>query len=195
MKDKNNKALKPPTREDLENRIMSLEEQARFTLDVLEMASELGDFQANINRLHEPTEILRETISRIGGIISFQCMAFMLVDENDSDFTLNLCEPDSFAPLVRSETGHLIDSGIFSLAIRENRPITVYSRDKEHRIVLHVLATNARTRGMFIGLMHRKDRNISSIVLSLLTIILKNCANAIESFELYRLLRDKLDHK
>jgi len=187
--------IRPPSREDLESRILSLEEQARFTLDVLEMASELGDFQASINKLHEPTEILRETLGRIGGLISFQCMAFMLVDEHDSDFTLNLCQPEDFRSLVGSEMAHLIDSGIFSLAIRENRPITVYSRDKEHRILLHVLATNARTRGMFIGLMHRKDRNISSIVLSLLTIILKNCANAIESFELYRLLRDKLDAK
>ena len=195
MKDDPKFTLRSPSREDLENRILSLEDQARFTLDVLEMASELGDFQASINKLHEPTEILRETMGRIGGLISFQCMAFMLVDEGNSDFTLNLCQPDSFAPLVGSEMSHLIDSGIFPLAIRENRPITVYSRDKQYRILLHVLATNARTRGMFIGLMHRKDRNISSIVLSLLTIILKNCANAIESFELYRLLRDKSDQK
>jgi len=46
---------------------------------------------------------------------------------------------------------------------------------------------------MFIGVLHRADKNISCIVLALLSIILKHCANAIESFELYRLLRDQLE--
>jgi hypothetical protein len=43
---------------------------------------------------------------------------------------------------------------------------------------------------MFVGMLRRTDKNVSSIVLSLLSIILKNCANAIESFELYRLFRE-----
>lgn len=173
----------------LEDRIQSLEEQARFTLDVLEMAASLGDFQTSINKLSQPHEIIKETRTRVNGFISFLGSSFYLVEEGSSDFYQMDCEPDRFTELIRSEITHLIDTGIFALAVRENRPITVYSRDKRYRLVLHVLSTSARIRGMFVGLLARTDRNISAIVLSLLSIILKNCANAIESFELYRLFR------
>lgn len=178
------------SREDLEARIQVLEEQARFTLDVLEMATTLGDFQTSINKLQEPTGILSETASRVQGFIHFSGSAFYLVNENSSDFHMTLCRPVEFSERIEGEISNLIDSGIFALALRENRPITVYSRDKQHRLVLHALSTNSRTRGMFVGLLHRADRNISSMLLSLLSIILKNCANAIESFELYRLFRE-----
>lgn len=180
----------PGVRRNLEARIQTLEEQARFTLDVLEMAATLGDFQTSINKLSTPEEILRETIGRVQGLIHFLGSAFLLVDEDSSDFRLALCEPERYRRMVAEETGLLIDNGIFSLAIRENRPIIVYSSDKQFRLVVHVLATSSRTRGMFVGLLSRKDRTISGILLSLLSIILKNCANAIESFELYRLYRE-----
>ncbi len=177
------------SREDLEVRIQTLEEQARFTFDVLEMASNLGDFQTSINKLQEPTEILAETAFRLNGLIPFSGCVFYLVDENSSDFKPAWCTSEEQAREVRRELDYLIDNGIFSLALRENRPITVYSRSQKFRFVLHALATCSRTRGMFVGLTLRSERNISSVMLSLLSIVLKNCANAIESFELYRLFR------
>ncbi|THB62845.1 MAG: PAS domain S-box protein [Desulfovibrio sp.] len=188
----NERHIRPrrPSREDLELRIQSLEEQARFTLDVLEMAATLGDFQTSINKLQEPTGILRETASRVQGFIHFRAAGFYLVNEPTSDFVMTLCRPEEFQEVIEQEVAHLIDNGIFTLALRENRPITVYSRDKKHRLVLHALSTSSRTRGLFVGLLQRADRNITSMLLSLLTIILKNCANAIESFELYRLFRE-----
>jgi len=178
------------SREDLEARIRCLEEQTRFTYDILEMASALGDFQTSINRLDGPTEILGETASRIQTLIPFLAEAFYLVNESNSDFLPILCRPSEHKQIIETEIAYLIENGIFSLALRENRPMTVYSRDKRHRLALHALSTSSRTRGMFIGLMSRTERNISAILLSLLSIILKNCANAIESFELYRLFRE-----
>jgi len=178
------------SREALEARIRSLEEQARFTYDILEMAGALGDFQTSINKLHGPAEILEETSSRIETLVTFLAAAFYLVDEANSDFVPALCKPVEHQKTIAAEIAYLIENGIFALALRENRPMTVYSRDKRFRLVLHGLATSSRTRGMFIGLMSRTERNISGILLSLLSIILKNCANAIESFELYRLFRE-----
>ena len=46
---------------DLDARIDYLEEIHRFTVDALEMAASLGDFQSSINRLREPSAMLRET--------------------------------------------------------------------------------------------------------------------------------------
>ena len=113
------------SRQDLENRIQNLEEQARFTLDVLEMAASLGDFQTSINKLQEPSEILEETFTRVQGFIHFVGTAFYLVDEGSSDFVPYLCRPQEYQEIVDAEIANLIESGIFSLALRENRPITV----------------------------------------------------------------------
>ncbi|UCG79860.1 MAG: hypothetical protein JSV60_07715, partial [Desulfobacterales bacterium] len=56
----------------LEGRIQYLEEINRFTLDALEMAASLGDFQTSINKLQEPSVILQETRSRIQRLIQLQ---------------------------------------------------------------------------------------------------------------------------
>ncbi len=176
--------------QELEKRLKHLEQQARFTYDVLEMAATLGDFQTNINQLQEPSEILRETTGRIQGFIPFLATAFYLVDETSQDFVLTLCLPDEQRSLIEKEVNHLIENGIFSLALRENRSIHVHSQSGKQRLVLHSLATSSRTRGMFVGFLGRAERTVSGLVMSLLSIILKNCANAIESFELYRLFRE-----
>lgn len=177
----------------MESRLKQLEEQARFTLDVLEMASMLGDFQTCINKLSEPSALLEEAQSRICEVVRFSATAFYLVEEASSDFCLAYCSSDSFRDDLEQEVSHLIESGVFTLAMRENRPIIVYSRDNRLRLVLHVLATTSRTRGMFVGVMPREERNLSGIMLSLLSIVLKHCANAIESFELYRLFKKSAD--
>jgi len=176
--------------EKMEQRIKSLEQQARLTYDILEMAATLGDFQTSINKLQEPSDILRETSSRIQGFIPFLATAYYLVDERTQDFLLSLCLPAEQQHHIADEVNYLIDNGVFALALRENSPIHVHSRTGRQRLVLHALSTSSRTRGMFVGLLGRSENTVSGLVLSLLSIILKNCANAIESFELYRLFRE-----
>lgn len=176
--------------EGLHTRLRHLESQARLTLDVLDRAFTLGDFQTCINRLEEPSALLNEAVTRIGELVQFSVTAFYLVDEHTSDFVLGLCHPGEEGAALEREVERLIETGVFALAVRENRPITVYSSDNSRRMVLSVLATTSRVRGMFIGAMPRTEKNLSGILLSLLALILKHCANAIESFELYRLLRE-----
>lgn len=177
-------------RDELEQRLKSLEQQARLTYDILEMAATLGDFQTSINKLQEPSDILRETTSRIQGFIPFLATAYYLVDERTHDFSQALCLPLEQQDHLAAEVDYLIDNGVFALALRENSPIHVHSRGGKQRLVLHSLSTSSRTRGMFVGLLGRTEHTVSGMVLSLLSIILKNCANALESFELYRLFRE-----
>ncbi|GAB7078546.1 hypothetical protein [Megalodesulfovibrio paquesii] len=178
-----------PTREELEQRLRALEEQARFTHDILELAATLGDFQTSINKLHTPDMLLEETASRIATLTNFTGMAFWLVDEPTSDFALVYCNPPEYRGMVEHETKIAIEHGFFAVALRENRPIVIYSQEGHMRLVYHVLATSSRTRGMFLGFVPRGEPNVPSLVLSLTTIILKSCANALESFELYSMLR------
>ena len=174
----------------LEERIQYLEEINRFVLDALEMAASLGDFQTSINKLQEPSVILNETRIRIERLIQFQVIAFFLVDETDNDFSLFSCEPDKYNSYMKNEVDFLIDNGTFAWILREKRSVIVSSKNHKRQIVLHVMATSSRVRGIFIGLLEKGKTNISDMSLSLLSIILLNSSNALESFELYKMIRE-----
>jgi len=85
----------------------------------------------------------------------------------------------------------MIEKGFFAWAIRERRGVTISSHDHSRQLILHVIATYSRIRGMFVGLLPDKKNIIPDKSLTLLSIILLNTANALESLEFYRLLRDQ----
>ena len=55
--------------------------------------------------------------------------------------------------------------------------------------MVHVLTTASRTRGVFIGALDERYKEVPDSYLAVFTIILHNCANALESFELYAMVR------
>ena len=185
-----NKRKKENRIQYLEERVQYLEEVNRFTLDALEMSASLGDFQPSINKLQEPSVILRETNTRIQRLIQFEAMAFFLVDEDKSDFSLSSCEPEKYNSFLEAEVDFLIDNNTFAWTLRERRPVIVSTENYGKQLVLHVMATSSRVRGMFVGLLKKDKTNIPDISLSLLSIILLNSSNALESFELYRMIRE-----
>ena len=174
----------------LQERLQYLEEVNRFTLDTLEMAASLGDFQTSINKLQKPSVILKETSSRIQRLIQFQALAFFLVDKADNDFFLSSCEPQRHSFYLKNEVDFLIHNRTFAWALREKRPVIISTRNYKKQIVLHVMATSSRVRGMFVGLLQRGKTNIPDTALSLLSIVLLNSSNALESFELYKMIRE-----
>lgn len=184
------------TQKELEARIEYLEEINRFSIDALEMAASLGDFQVSINKLQEPSAILKETDSRVKRLIPFQAVAFYLVDEATSNFFLAHLEPEDQRDLLQGDVDFLIDNGTFAWALREHRGVSVSSKDFHRHMLLHVMATYSRIRGLFVGLVRPGEKNIPEVSLSVLSIILLNSANALESFELYRMVqkgRDELE--
>ena len=95
----------------LEERIAYLEEVNRFTLDALEMAASLGDFQTSINKLQEPSIILNETRAKVQSLIQFKTLGFFMVDETDNDFYLAMCEPQECQNQLHEEMDLLIEDG------------------------------------------------------------------------------------
>lgn len=87
----------------LEGRIEYLEEVNRFTLDALDMAASLGDFQTSINKLQDTSVILEETRSRVQRLIQFQATAFFLVDQETNDFCLASAKPDKYSSYIQNE--------------------------------------------------------------------------------------------
>ncbi|MBT8363573.1 MAG: response regulator [Deltaproteobacteria bacterium] len=177
--------------ENLLARIDYLEENRRLIQNALEMALSLGDFQKNIISGYGSEHVLQEAEKRIRWLIPFESNAFYLVDQEKSDFSLAVCEPAGHKQYLEDQVGYLIEEGFFAWAIREKRGVTISSHDHSKQLMLHVIATNSRIRGMFVGLLPDKKNMIPDTSLTLLSIILLNTANALESLEFYRLLRDQ----
>ncbi len=173
------------------DRIDYLEENRRFIQNVLETALSLGDFQENINKGYGSEHVLQEADKRINRLIPFEANAHYVVDQVKSDFRLSVCNEGHLRAFIEDEVNKMIDKGYFAWAIREKRGVLISSSDHSRRFVLHVIATYSRIRGMFIGLLPDKNHKIPDTSLTLLSIILLNTANALESLEFYSLLRNQ----
>jgi len=182
--DKNNK-----TRAYLESRVKHLEDVERFAIDGLEMAASLGDFQNSINRLSDISTLLEETKIRIQGLIPSESIAFYLVEEGSNDFIMKYIDSETYRLYIQNEVNHVIDNGTFAWALREKRPIIVPTGDGKE-LLLHVMATTNRVRGLCVALLPHDHQHLLNISLSLLSTVLLNSANAIESFELYRTIKE-----
>ncbi len=180
--------MKPET---LLTRIEHLENHRRFIHNVLEMALSLGDFQENINKGYGPEHVLQEALKRISHLMTLDASVLYQVDQNHSDFRLSQCNVPKLKDYVENEVEHMIDQGYFAWAIREKRGVFISSRDHTRKFILHVVATYSRIRGMFVGLLPNENQKIPDTSLTLLSIILLNIANALESLEFYTLLRNQ----
>jgi len=179
------------SKKQLLTRIDYLENNMRFIQGALEMALSLGDFQENIHIRFDPIDILKESEKRIRHLIPFDAMALYLVEEESSDFISELCNPDQFKKYIEDEVEFMIGKGLFGWALRERRGVVITSKDHSRQFLLHVVATYSRIRGMFIGLLPFQSQKIPNASLTLLSIILLNTANALESLELYKLMHDQ----
>jgi signal transduction histidine kinase/CheY-like chemotaxis protein len=177
--------------EKLKARIEYLEENGRLIQNGLEMALSLGDFQENINKSDAAEYILQEAEKRIRYLIPFEAHAFYLIDQDQSDFSLSFCEPSGKKQFIADQVSYMIENGFFAWAIRERRGITISSHDHSRQLMLHVIATSSRIRGMFVGLLPVKEDIIPDRSHSLVSFILLNTANALESLEYHKLLRDQ----
>jgi signal transduction histidine kinase/ActR/RegA family two-component response regulator len=177
--------------ENLLARIEYLEENRRLIQNALEMALSLGDFQENINKGYGPQNILREAEKKVQYLIPFEANAFYLVDQDQSDFSLSICEPSDKKKFMEDQVSYMIDKGFFAWAIREKRGVTISSHDHSKQLMLHVIATYSRIRGMFVGVLPDKKNVLPDKSMTVLSIILLNTANALESLEFYRLLRNQ----
>ncbi|MBW2408692.1 MAG: response regulator [Deltaproteobacteria bacterium] len=176
---------------DIENRLAFLEENRRFTQNALESALKLGDFQEKIKKNSRPQQVLEETEKRIGSLIEFEARAFCLVDKDDLDLGLTLCEPEHLRSFVQDEIEFMIEKRFMAWAMRECRGVTILSEDQKRQFLLHVIATDSQIRGMFIGLFPDPIPRVPDVSLPIMSIIFRNAANALESIEYQDLIRNQ----
>ena len=164
-----------------ETRVEYLEDNRRFIQNALEMALSLCDFQEEINKSCTPAQIFQETEKRVRRLIRFEATALYFVNQGNSDLEFALCEPTGFTKSIEDEIDFMINRGFVAWAIRERRGVSISSRDQTRQILLHVIASHSRIRGMFVGLFPARRHEIQDVSLDLLSILLRNTANALES--------------
>ncbi len=173
----------------LEKRLDFLEEANLFKMMALDLAKELGEFHSSMNKLETPDIIFEKCAARIRQIMEFRQIAFFLVDENNSDFQMFCCYPETEKESLEKEIDVLIEDGTFARALLEKGPVTAYSKDFQRQLLLHALSTVSRVRGMAVGVLEKNSKHIPEACFELFTILMAHCANTLESFELYSQLR------
>jgi signal transduction histidine kinase/DNA-binding response OmpR family regulator len=165
-----------------------LENSLRFITNSLEMALNLGDFQKNINERNNPDQILKEAEKRLKQLIKFDVCALYLIDEDSADFILRQCDQSRLKESLENEVTFMTDQGFFAWALRENRGVFIASQDQTRQFLLHPIVTYSRIRGMFVGLLPKIKPEIPDASLTILSLILLNLANSLESIEFNNLL-------
>lgn len=166
------------------------EESIRFIHNAIESALTLGDFQKEVNSDCTPEIVAKETLKRIEKIIDFESSAIYLVDEQTSDLQLSAHTPHRAKAILEDELAFMIDNGFVSWAMREGRGIKLNSKDGSRNILLHVMATYSRIRGLFIGIFPFHASKLNEASLEMASIILRNASNGIESLVYSSAVRD-----
>lgn len=175
----------------LQARADYLEAANQRLLDYLSMLASSGEFQTDTGIKSDSSSICKAAQSYIRRLFPFHETAFLLTSETDSSFFISTCEPEAQRNHLQQEINSRIADATFSWALRQNRPVIVPAKHSDLTLILHVLATQARTRGMFIGTVETAKFNTTDPSMIILSIALHNIAYALESAALYKLLQDK----
>lgn len=174
------------------SRLNHLEETTRLALAALDQAAALSDFSLSLARLEGPDPLLDLCLERLAGLLPFTCLGIMLVDEADSSFFMARSSPPSAQPGLQAFVDQSVDNGLFAFALREKRAVLApgvppgADGPVRSRHLLHVITTASRTRGMFVAELDADAPNLSEVTLSILSIILNNTAQALESLFLHQ---------
>jgi diguanylate cyclase (GGDEF)-like protein len=176
----------------LEEKIKYLEKINNYSAEMLEQALNLFDFNLKDrlkNEDYDKFEFLKDIESRIRKILPLKDVSFFLVDEKTSDFNLAYKSESTDETYILEELERLINDWTFARALREKRSVIVGSLNVEKNMLLHVMTTSSRIRGMFMASFLKEDINkILDISLLLLSTTLLVCSNFLESIELYEIL-------
>jgi signal transduction histidine kinase len=146
-------------------------------------------YSVNLSYTHVE-RILQSAMYYVDSIHKFEEIIYFLVNENDSSFELapntNIGGDINIDDLKQE----LISRGIFAWAISQNHAIEVESVSINKNIILHVLTTKNRVRGLFLGI-YNKDSMSSVAERNLISVVIQNTAQALESAALYEMINQK----
>ena len=184
--------INPESKKD--TRIEYLEKLAKWHLFSLELLASLGELHHSAGQDRNPDKVFQIAKEHLIKILKFDEIAFYLVDEPDSDFHQRFIWPDDQKNSINVEVDQRINNGSFAWAVNQNRPVVDKCKEGNKYLILHVLSTKHRVRGMFAGLISDVSFQFEETIQYTLSIILQNTANALESVALYSLFQETNAH-
>lgn len=175
----------------LHARISYLEDNRRYIQNALETVLSLGEFQTVAGKSHDTDFLLEQAGKKTFSIIPFSSWAFYLVDEETYLFNLALCAPVRDRDIIEQEVDRMIDQGLFAWAVREKRGVFIPANQDTGQFLLHVIASNNRIRGMFVGKLPETKQSIADTSLTLLSVILMRVSNALEENEFRKFMENQ----
>lgn len=175
----------------LRKRVDHLESINRWHLNALGMLNSMEEVHGDATQQRDPIQIYSSTRFYLKRIAAFHVIAFLSVNEEDSSFSLVESDDEKDEYQLNTIVEELINKGEFAWALGQNHPVEVKSITSPHRIILHIITTKTRVRGMFLGIVKDESEAFSSPVQNLMSIILNSSAYALESSALYRLINEQ----
>lgn len=170
---------------ELQNEVNFLREERRMAANALDMAVNLGNFTSRQGGVADIELVLEETASKLRTLMNFKAISFYLIDEQDASFFQAFCDVNTYIQKIETETNNLIEDKTFAWALGRSKPVIVKTQDKQDNLILRSIATPSRIRGMVVGLMEQKKKDIPDAHFLLFSIVLLSCASTLESIETY----------
>jgi signal transduction histidine kinase/HPt (histidine-containing phosphotransfer) domain-containing protein/ActR/RegA family two-component response regulator len=175
----------------LRERVSFLEETNMHHVTLLDIVASCSDFSSGAGDLQGSEQIIQTAFAQMQRLIPFNALAIFTIDD-EADFKLAWCEPEAARAQIQNEIDVTIAGGSFAWAINQNHPIVNTATEPDTTLVLHVLTTHSRIRGMFAGLLPGSHAGLAMSTLNALSIVVTYTAFALENAALYEMLRDHL---
>lgn len=170
-------------------RIADLEQMHRWFISSAEIIAALGDFQSSINLGMNPEIILRDARNYIAQLLPVKALGFMSAENPESNFEFVETTQVEHRTLLETEVERAVTDGTFGWAVQQNRAVLTPLHDREREsLVLHVIATRSRVWGMCVMIVDAHGEALADVSLQLVSVILMNAANALESHRLNALV-------
>jgi signal transduction histidine kinase/DNA-binding response OmpR family regulator len=177
----------------LQERVNFLEETNLNYLRTLDVLTACSDFQSDIYRVKDSSFVIKAVFGQLRRLVPFGTLAMFSVAD-DASFNLSVCDPPNSCDPIRREIDARIMDGTFAWALNQNHSVVVPTIDGDNTLVLHVLATNSRIRGMFAATLEGSHISAEVSTLNALSSILINTAYAVENSELYEMLQEHMQN-
>ncbi|MBW4056784.1 MAG: response regulator [Proteobacteria bacterium] len=152
------------------------------------MLASSSEFQGDLSRAKDGEGIYKATASQLMRLFSFQSMGF-LDSQPDGSFELLVADPAEAHDTLQTLIDARVMDGTFAWALNRNQAVLVPT-ERGETLLLQVVATQSRIRGMFAGTLSGSSVALDAASLNALSIVLYTCAYALESTILYAMLRD-----
>jgi signal transduction histidine kinase/DNA-binding response OmpR family regulator len=171
-------------------RVQYLEESNRRYTAIFDMLASNGEFQEKLSNSKDSIAIFKATQQQIQRILDCSTVGCMETLD-DGSFQLLTCQPEPSREELKQEIDAKIKDGTFAWALNRNQTVCT-PLDQHRTMILQVIETSSRIRGMFVAILPGEAALIDAGALSALSIVLQACAYAHENITLYGLLREQM---